>query len=247
MSTLLEYLENRIKLSGNETITFDELAEWPKEELGDAISKGKLVQADDADGIICRQCPQDCYKEVETRIKDGCPVGVFYCADEDCAGLITVEMERLQQWEIIGEKKPAKTELTEIKPQKVLPLNIRVANVLIKHQRADSAEIAKMVDSTPGSVRTTDAWKMREELQNKYDIKTGWKDAEGNMDTNGTYDIKPEHYDIYGMFQDYKSGKSSDYPNNKRISERLVVTLEIAKTLLREAKSIFDFEADKLS
>lgn len=118
MSTLLEYLENRIKLSGNETITFDELAEWPKEEFEDAIAKKKLVQADDADGISCRQCPQGCYKEVEYRTKDGQPVGVFYCEEEDCAGLITVEMERLEQYKIIGEKKPIQPKAEEQKKTK---------------------------------------------------------------------------------------------------------------------------------
>ena len=106
MSSLTEYLAKKIMLSGSELVSFDELKEWPTDEVEKAKADGKLIRTEDADGIICRQCPEGCWKEVEARTKGGRAVGVFYCEDDDCGGLIEVEIERLGQWEIIGEKKP---------------------------------------------------------------------------------------------------------------------------------------------
>lgn len=116
MCSLLEYLEKRIMLSGGGLISFDELAKWPVAEVQALEEQGKLVQTDDADGIMCRQCPEGCWKEVEVRAKDGRTVGVIHCEDEECGGLITLEIERLQEWKIIGEKaspKPVKTQNVE--------------------------------------------------------------------------------------------------------------------------------------
>ena len=101
---LLKYLERQAKLSDSLCISYDELVEWPAEQIEEAKQQGCLVQADDAEGIICRQCPKHCWKDVEIRQKDGQSVGVYFCEDEDCAGLIEIKTERLQQWQISGEK-----------------------------------------------------------------------------------------------------------------------------------------------
>lgn len=102
--TLLDYLSKKAKLSGDIFISFDELAEWPVEQVEQAKQLGCLVQTDDAEEIICRECPKRCPKEVEIREKDGQSVGVYFCEDEDCAGLIQVGLERLQQWQIDKKK-----------------------------------------------------------------------------------------------------------------------------------------------
>lgn len=246
MSSLLEYLEKRIMLSGSELISFDELAEWPIAEVQELKEQGKLVQADDADGIICTQCPEECWKEVEIRQKDGRTVGVIHCEDEDCGGLIPVEMERLQEWEIVIEKALPKGRTVEQHKKTAKPLNVRVANAVIKHQNANSDEIAKMVESTPGSVRTTPAWKMRKQLRQRYDTKKGWKDKDGNYDAFDASQIAAEHYDVYQMFQDYKSGKNPDYPSIERIADKLEVKEARAKELLKQAQSMLGFEANKI-
>ena len=101
---LLKYLERQAKLSDSLCISYDELVEWPAEQIEEAKQQGCLVQADDAEGIICRQCPKRCWKDVEIRQKDGHSVGVYFCEDEDCAGLIEIELERLQVWRIVKKK-----------------------------------------------------------------------------------------------------------------------------------------------
>lgn len=106
---LLKYLEKQGKLSGSLCISYDELVEWPAEQIEEAKQQGCLVQADDADGIICLQCPRHCWKDVEIRQKDGRSVGIFFCEEEDCAGLIEIELERLQQWRINRDKLPKPT------------------------------------------------------------------------------------------------------------------------------------------
>lgn len=103
---LLDYLEKQAKLSGSLCVSYDELVEWPDEQIEEAKQQGCLVQADDAEGIICRQCPKRCWKDVEIRQKDGQSVGIFFCEDEDCAGLIEIELNRLQQWIIDKDKLP---------------------------------------------------------------------------------------------------------------------------------------------
>jgi len=101
---LLKYLAKQTQLSGSPCVTYDELTEWPAEQIGEAKQQGCLVQADDAEGIICRQCPRRCWKDVEIRQKDGRSVGIFFCEEEDCAGLIEIELERLQLWRIDKKK-----------------------------------------------------------------------------------------------------------------------------------------------
>ena len=101
---LLEYLEKKAKLSGDICISYDELAEWSAEQIEQAKQLGCLVQTDDAEEIICRECPKRCSKEIEIRQKEDQSVGVYFCEDEDCAGLIQIDLKRLQQWQINKKK-----------------------------------------------------------------------------------------------------------------------------------------------
>ena len=104
MESFLEYLKKRVRLTDCQYMTYDELAEWPVDQVEKVKEDGCLRQVNDADGIICRECPEHCWKDVEIREKIGRKIGVFHCEDEDCGGLMTVELERLQQWEIIPDK-----------------------------------------------------------------------------------------------------------------------------------------------
>ncbi|OHB54348.1 MAG: hypothetical protein A2173_10095 [Planctomycetes bacterium RBG_13_44_8b] len=142
---LLKHLEQKAKLSESLYVSYDELTEWPTEQIEEAKQQGCLVQTDDAEGIICCQCPKHCWKDVEIRQKDGHSVGVYFCEDEDCAGLIEIELERLQQW-IIEKKKlfqlgygktgHHRKEQTRKQKQKGEILQLQAA--LLKHHGFDS-------------------------------------------------------------------------------------------------------------
>ncbi len=84
-------------------------------------------------------CLEHCWKDVETRQKDGRSVGVFFCEDEDCAGLIQIELERLQQWKINEEKlpKPAKRNKTATYSRKNQKQNEKtlIVSTLLNHHR----------------------------------------------------------------------------------------------------------------
>lgn len=105
MKNLLEYVKTRAKLSGRQLLSFDKLAEFPVEQVKELEDKGVLFQIKDADGIICTECDKECWKPVETRLKDGKAIGVIYCTDEDCGGLVEVELKRLRRWEITDKIK----------------------------------------------------------------------------------------------------------------------------------------------
>ncbi len=137
-------------------------------------------------------------------------------------------------------------ETKQITKDSARTLNVKVANSLIKHPKANSEEIAKMVESTAGSVRTVPAWKMRKQLRERYISKQGWKDSDGNMDAISSQEIRAEHLDIYGMFQKYKSEKNVEYPTIQLIAQRLNVTDTQAKELLREAQKLLDFSVDQM-
>lgn len=104
MKNLIEYVKTQAKLSGRQLLSFDKLAEFPAEQVEELEGKGIIRQIKDDDGIMCTECDDPCRKPVETRLKNGKPIGVVYCEDEDCGGLVEVELERLQRWEIVKEK-----------------------------------------------------------------------------------------------------------------------------------------------
>ena len=136
---LLKYLENRVKLSGIQYVSYDELMRWPAEQIEDAKQQGCLVQTDDAEGIICRECPKACWKDVEIRQKNGQSVGVYFCEDEECAGLNEIKIERLQQWQINKEKllksaKRSKTVKYSRKNQKQSEKAL-IVSTLLQHHR----------------------------------------------------------------------------------------------------------------
>jgi hypothetical protein len=115
---LVEYLEKRIRQTDNKLISYDELNEWPSDQVEEAKQQGSIVQTDDAEGVICNQCDKHCWKPVETRQRDGRKIGVIRCEDEDCAGLIPVELERLQQWEIVAERPKKRKSKRKLKTKK---------------------------------------------------------------------------------------------------------------------------------
>ena len=237
----LKKLKRRAESRIGNVVAAYEVKKWPKDRLKQLLEKGVLRPLPDADEIQCPGCTK---RHKIVPLKTTLPDGNFYaqhlCSKE---GLIPIPESLFRQWEIVTKKSSKKIK-TKTKTNNNQLLNVRVANVIIKHQNASSPEIAKLVDSTENSVRTTAAWGMRKQLRDRYDTVKGWKNAKGDMDADATYEIKSEHYDIYEMFQKYKSGENPDYPNIERIAEKLRVKPDLAKDLLKEAKHIFEFEAD---
>ena len=106
MKERIDYLAKRINLSGQDILTYDEISAWPAEEVKTLENQGYITQIEDADGIVCDQCDERCYKTVETRkdLRSGNMIGTFFCEDEDNGGPVSVDLIRLQQWKINTEQ-----------------------------------------------------------------------------------------------------------------------------------------------
>lgn len=246
MKERIEYLIKRIRLRGQDKITYDEIATWPLEQVKELEKHGYIRQIEDADGIICGQCDEPCYKTVEVRKNPQSAklIGTFFCEDEEYGGPITVDLKRLQQWEINKKKLLPDIEKNDSPKES---LNTRVANEIIKHVNAKSPDVARLVDSTAGSVRTTVAWKMRKQLRERYDSKKGWKDSKGNMDAFDSQSVTEEHWDVLSIFQDYSQGKTKDFPTPDFIATKLNIPTNEASKLIKEAESIFGSLVDTKS
>ena len=146
------------------------------------------------------------------------------------------------------------TEAQEGQKKKLLPTKIRIAEVIRKSPPMSSSMVAKLADTTAATVRNSAAWKNRSALWNSAGrVRRGSKDKNGGMEANGTKADTPQavHYDIYGMIQDYKSGKTKIYPTPKQIAERLTTDDDIvsegqAKQLLKQTKAHFPDLEDRI-
>jgi len=133
------------------------------------------------------------------------------------------------------------------------PTSIRIAKAVRKFQYVTSEVIAKAANTTAGTVRNNPAWKKRKEIWGERNKpRKGSKDEIGTMRAYGTQADTPqaEHYDIYQMFQDYKSGKTAKPPTLTQIANMLstdddIVSVERAKELLKEAQKLLNFEPNR--
>lgn len=118
MNDLVGHLEERLKLTGCEIISYDELVDYPAEQVEEAKRQGRLRQVDDADGILCDQCPEPCWKDVDIREdrQTGKLVGTYFCDDEDHPGMITIDVKRLELYEVVAAN-PKKKRKTTRKPK----------------------------------------------------------------------------------------------------------------------------------
>ncbi len=106
MKIRAEYLIMRVRLTGQDILAYDEISGWSTEEVKELEKRGYIMQVEDADGIVCDQCDERCYKTVETRkdLRSGNMIGTFFCEDEDNGGPVSVDLVRLQQWKIEPDK-----------------------------------------------------------------------------------------------------------------------------------------------
>jgi len=104
----LQQLADRLQISGADIITADEIAGWPEGKLDELITAGMLTEIEHGKWVVCDQCEQNCYIEptIRTYWQDGQEktIGVFTCTRNPDIGRIEVDLNRLRQWKINGEK-----------------------------------------------------------------------------------------------------------------------------------------------
>lgn len=106
MDEFLKQLAERLQTYDSEIITADEIADWPEGKLDELVSMGILTRTENAKGVICDQCEENCYIEPDIRTvpKIGKAVGVFVCTRNPDIGRIEIDLNRLRQWRITKKK-----------------------------------------------------------------------------------------------------------------------------------------------
>ncbi len=230
----------RLADDNNHTVYAANLTFLDKEDIVEFESSNILLFRGYSDQIRCGYCHNQC--AVRPKIvdcSDDVQKGVCHCTGPEQSGRLEYELDEMKYWDVNLKVLTTAEDDSDDDRKNALPLNIRVANVLIKYPNATSGEIAKIVESTNGSVRTTSAWVNRRQLRESCGAPAGWKDSAGNCDAADSAEIKAEYWDIYEMFQQYKSGDGSEYPSVQLVAERLDIDPTEAKRLLCETRSIF--------
>ncbi|MDD5050955.1 MAG: sigma factor-like helix-turn-helix DNA-binding protein [Candidatus Pacebacteria bacterium] len=106
MDKLLAKLAERLQVFGADIISADETADWPTGKLDELVGEGVLVEIQHSKGVVCNECEENCFIEpyVRTNPDTGKTTGVFVCTRNPDIGRIEVDLNRLRQWEISGEK-----------------------------------------------------------------------------------------------------------------------------------------------
>jgi hypothetical protein len=120
----LAKLAKRLQTPGADTVSADEIEDWPQGKLKELVTAGILTEIPHAKGVICDQCGESHYIEPDIRkYPDGKAVGVYICPD---VGRIEIDLNRLKQWQINRDKlealgllkKNIKRRRRKIKPDK---------------------------------------------------------------------------------------------------------------------------------
>jgi predicted DNA-binding protein (UPF0251 family) len=102
----LAKLAERLQVFGADIISADETVDWPTGKLEELVGAGVLVEIQHSKGVVCNECEENCFIEPDIRtIPDtGEVIGVFVCSRNPDIGRIEVDLNRLRQWKISGEK-----------------------------------------------------------------------------------------------------------------------------------------------
>ncbi|MGD0596784.1 MAG: hypothetical protein ABSA64_04585 [Sedimentisphaerales bacterium] len=102
MDEFLAKLAERLQIPDADTVSADEIEDWPQGKLKELVTAGILTEIPHAKGVICDQCGESHYIEPDIRkCPDGKAVGVYICPD---VGRIEVDLNRLKQWQIDKKK-----------------------------------------------------------------------------------------------------------------------------------------------
>jgi hypothetical protein len=138
------------------------------------------------------------------------------------------------------------------------PVAVRIAKVIRRSNPMSSGDVAKLAGTTGGTVRNSAAWKKRKNLWN---VANGppkgheepREDENGNADTQTVAVVdspQAEHYDVYEMIQEYKSGKRKKPPTPEEVARKLStddepVSRQRGKELLNETQRLLDCNLSK--
>jgi DNA-binding CsgD family transcriptional regulator len=102
----LAKLAERLQVFGAGIISAGEITDWPTGKLEELVEAGVLVEIQHSKGVVCSECEENCFIEPDIRtIPDtGEVTGVFVCTRNPDIGRIKVDLNRLRQWKISGEK-----------------------------------------------------------------------------------------------------------------------------------------------
>lgn len=97
MDNFLAKLAERLQTPDADTVSADEIKNWPQSKLNELVTAGILTEIPHAKGVICNECEENCYIEPDIRTPaNSKAVGVFVCS----RGRIEVDLNRLKQWQI---------------------------------------------------------------------------------------------------------------------------------------------------
>jgi len=99
-------LAERLQIPDADTVSADEMAGWPEGKLDELVKTGVLEEIRPSKGVVCDVCEENCFIEpdVRTNPSTGLSTGVFFCTGNPDIGRIEVDLNRLKQWKISGEK-----------------------------------------------------------------------------------------------------------------------------------------------
>ncbi|MFC1792735.1 hypothetical protein ACFL3Q_04030 [Planctomycetota bacterium] len=106
MDKFLQQLADRLQIPNSEIITADETKNWPTGKLDELLEAGILAEIQHSKGVICNECEENCFIEpdIRTNPDTGKATGIFVCTRNPDIGRIEVDLNRLRQWKISGEK-----------------------------------------------------------------------------------------------------------------------------------------------
>ncbi|MFX0203207.1 MAG: hypothetical protein ACFFCW_44455 [Candidatus Hodarchaeota archaeon] len=65
MDSFLRQLTGRLQVYDSEVISADEMADWPDGKVDELVSAGILTEIEHSKGVVCNQCEEECYIELD--------------------------------------------------------------------------------------------------------------------------------------------------------------------------------------
>jgi len=95
-----------LQIPNADIISADKTADWPTGKLDEFVEAGVLAEIQHSKGVVCSECEENCFIEpdIRTNPDTGATTSVFVCTRNPDIGRIEVDLNRLRQWKISGEK-----------------------------------------------------------------------------------------------------------------------------------------------
>jgi hypothetical protein len=102
----LAQLARRLRIPDADTVTADEVRDWPDGKLEELLAAGILQEIEHGATVICDQCDEQCEIEPQRRTdsRTGKAIGVHICMREEVGGRIEIDLDRLRRWRINSRK-----------------------------------------------------------------------------------------------------------------------------------------------